>query len=763
MRVGSALFLIITALSFSAFSQKVGLVFSGGGAKGLAHIGVLKALEENEIPIDYIVGTSMGGVIAGCYAAGMSPAKIEEMALSENFSAWVNGRLEKGFNYFYHKNDTHPSFVKLNLALDSTLNLSFNNSIASDLSLNFALSEIMARPSAIAKNNFDSLFIPLRVVTSDIFTQHEEILRKGELADALRATQTVPFFYNPIRIDGKYLYDGGVYNNFPIDVAQKEFNPDVIIGANVSSKIYDKYPYGEDDKLIRYSLLYMLLDKSDPSRVPASGIYIQPKLKRYTAFDFNEAKAMIDSGYNQTIHQMADIKAKVAARRKAQAVAEARSQFNSRSAPALIDKITYRGFSVPQQKYINLFFGQGKKQLYFSDVKACYYKLVSDDYFKTIYPSFNFNRNSQKFDFLLAKRPQNNFQVDFGGVIATRNISNIFLGLNYYYFKTAVIRGTANFYTGSFYKSAQLKARIGVPLLGRFYIEPEATFNTWSYLDSKDLLIRRSVTTLDRIDRRIGLNIGLPVGKQSKLVVHGAFINNDDKYIDTKILVSSDTLDQLSLRGGVVGLVLSSNTLNRKQYSNQGLAYCFSFNSFGLKEALIPGSTSTKKFNENEDRSWLRIKFSIQQYFKTGRYSSGYLVESVLSNQPLFSNYYGTIINAPAFSPLQDSPTLILEKFRAFNYLAGGWRNVFTLKSKLDFRLEGYLFKPLQAIRSDENQQPIFNEEFTKLYFMGTAGLVLHSTVGPVSLSLNYYDEPKNQLGVLLHIGFLLFNKTSLE
>ena len=314
-----------------------------------------------------------------------------------------------------------------------------------------------------------------------------------------------------------------------------------------------------------------------------------------------------------------------------------------------------------------------------------------------------------------------------------------------------------------FYKSAQLKARIGVPLLGRFYIEPEATFNAWSYLDSKDLLIKRNVTTLDRIDRKIGLNIGLPVGKQSKLVVHGGFINNDDKYIDTKILVSSDTLDQLGLRGGVVGLVLSSNTLNRKQYSNQGLAYCFSFNSFGLKESLVPGNTSTSKVNENVDRSWLRLKFSIQQYFKTGRYSSGYLFESVLSNQPLFSNYYGTIINAPAFNPFQDSPTLILEKFRAFNYLAGGWRNVFTLRSNLEFRLEGYLFKPLQAIRSDANQQPFFDEEFTKLYFTGTAGLVLHSTVGPVSLSLNYYDEPKNQLGVLLHIGFLLFNKTSLE
>lgn len=81
----------------------------------------------------------------------------------------------------------------------------------------------MAQPSAIAHNNFDSLFIPLRVVAANIFTQNEVILSKGVLSDALRATQTVPFFYTPIRVDGKYLFDGGVYNNFPVDVAQKEF------------------------------------------------------------------------------------------------------------------------------------------------------------------------------------------------------------------------------------------------------------------------------------------------------------------------------------------------------------------------------------------------------------------------------------------------------------------------------------------------------------------------------------------------------------
>ena len=97
-------------IGFQGLGQKVAVVMSGGGAKGMAHIGMLKALEEYEIPIDYVVGTSMGGIIAGCYAAGMSPAHIQEVMLSDNLRRWINGQLEDGYNYYYYKkNDIRAS------------------------------------------------------------------------------------------------------------------------------------------------------------------------------------------------------------------------------------------------------------------------------------------------------------------------------------------------------------------------------------------------------------------------------------------------------------------------------------------------------------------------------------------------------------------------------------------------------------------------------------------------------------------------------
>ncbi len=762
VRKGTIIFFLF--FSTASFSQKVGLVFSGGAAKGLAHIGVLKALEENEIPIDYLVGTSMGGIVAGCYAAGMSPAEIEEMMTSKEFLNWVNGRIEEDNQYHYFRKDDEPSFLKLNLSLDSSLNLLLNTSIANDLSLNFALTEKLAQPSSIAKNNFDSLFVPLRVVTADIFTQTQVVLEKGVLSDALRATQTAPFFFNPIRIDGKYLFDGGVYNNFPVDVVQKVFHPEVVIGCNVSSKVYDKYPYGEDERLISRSLLYMLLDKSDPGKIPANGIYIQPDLKKFTAFDFAKARAMIDSGYMQTIRQMTELKAKIAKRRTPDEVSSARARFNKKSVPIKVNTINFEGFTKGQQKYLNRFFKSRKLPLYFPEIKRGYYKLVSEEYFNNVYPSIIFNPASNDYSFRLARRQPNNLQVDFGGVIATRNISNIYLGLNYYSFHQVLTHTQINFATGDFYKSAQIKIRFDFPYLGQFYLEPEVTINNWNFFQGNDIIAKKySPTVLNRTDRKYGLKIGVPSPRQFKAFLQGAYFDNNDEYIDRDVLVSSDTLDHLTLSGFRLGAEISYNTMNRKQYPSQGKAFHVSANYFSVLEEYEPGSTSVNKLSARTNRIWIQTKISVEQYFKKGRYSSGYLFEGVLSNQPTFTNYFGTIINAPAFNPLQDSRTLLLQNFRAFNYVAGGWRNVFAIRKNLDFRLEAYAFKPLQAIGQDNTQHAKIEEEIVQIYFAGMADLVFHSTVGPISLSANYYDDRNRQFAVLLHVGFLLFNKNSLE
>ena len=761
------LFFLLLLVQTVAFGQRVGVVFSGGGAKGLAHVGVLKALEENEIPIDYIVGTSIGGVIGGCYAAGMSPDQIEEMVLSDQFIRWINGLPETGYNYYYHRADETPQFLKLNLGLDSTFNFQLNSSIANDVSLNFAFAERMAQASVISNDNFDSLFVPLRVVTADIFTQHEVVLSRGPLSSALRATQTVPFFYNPVKVDGKYLFDGGVYNNFPVDVLQREFSPDVIIGVNVSSKIFDEYPFDKDEKLISQSLLYLLLDKSDPSEIPPNGVYIQPNLKGYNSFDFGRVKGLIDSGYAQTIRQLDEIKKKILERKTCDAVAMRRNAFTNQSVPFLFSELTFDRFNSNQRGYIRAIFRskRNENKFYYSEIKRGFFRLVSEEYFNNVYPNILYNRERKTFTLKLTRRPQQNFQVGFGGVIATRDISNVFLGLNFYNFNRILTHASTGFQAGNFYKSAQIKMRMDFPY--QFYIEPYLSFDSWDYLNNKDLLNEVSTpstpTVLRRFNRKYGLQVGVPFKNSFKSVFSVEAINSEDRYINGSVFISTDKLDELKLQGYRAGLNISSSNLNRRQYASAGKAFSFVADYFSVTEKFTPGSTSVQVLPTSNRRHWVKFKASAEQYFGSGWYRPGFLGELVVSNQPFFENYFGTIINAPSFFPLQDSRTLILQNFRAFSYAAVGMRNVFTIRNRLDFRLEAYLFKALNGIVEGGNQEAEFSQSHGKMSFAGTAGLVFHSPIGPVSLSINYYDDDENTFGVLLHVGFLLFNKHSFE
>lgn len=759
-------FLLLT--SSVANAQKVGLVLSGGAAKGIAHVGVLKALEENNIPVDYIVGTSMGGIIAGCYAAGMSPEEIEQMVLSDQFLGWVNGSSEKGYNYFYHQADKNPGFITLNLALDSTLNLQFNSSLANDVSLNFALAEKMAQASAISRNNFDSLFVPLRVVAADIFTQNEVILSKGNLSDALRATQTVPFFYHPIRVDGKYLFDGGVYNNFPVDVAQRDFKPDVIIGVNVSTKIFEEYPYRNDDQLISKSLLYLLLDKSDPSMIPEEGVFIQPNLRGFTSFDFGRAKSLIDSGYVQTLRQIDEIKSKISRTEDCDLVADRRNKFNNHNFPLTFQRLQFDGFNGRQRGYIRRVFKTNRNAvnpLNFSDIKKGYFRLVSEEYFMNVYPRILFDTTQNKFRLHLTRRPQQNFKIDFGGVIASRDVSNIFLGINYYWFNRTLSHAYLGFQTGNFYKSGHAKLRIDFP--APYYIEPYISVDNWDFLENEDLLKEvasgQAPTVLKRINRNLGVNFGVPLKHSFKTTAYFEIINNSDRYSNNSIFISTDTLDFLKLEGFRTGVMISTNTLNRKQYPSVGRSISFTAEYFNTEAIHTPGNTSLLENISTLDQQWFRLRIRAEQYFKTGWYKPGYYLEAVLSNQPSFQNYTGTIINAPAFQPLQDSKTLLLQNFRAFNFIAGGMRNVFTLTPRVDLRLEGYLFKPLESLQPDRKQETVVSSDLRNLYFAGSASGVFHSPIGPISMSLNYYDDKENQLGLLLHVGYLLFQKHSLE
>lgn len=753
-----------------AKAQKVGLVLSGGGAKGLAHIGTLKALEENNIPIDYITGTSMGGIVGAMYSAGYSPSQIEKIALSSDFQDWVSGKYKSDYSFYFQKNNINSSILTAKLSADTSLRLSFRSNLVNDIPLNFALLELFSQASAIAKDNFDHLFVPYRCMVSDVLSQKSIAVSKGSLAEAVRATMTVPLVYRPIKLDDKFVFDGGLYNNFPADIMRKEFKPDFIIGANVSSKTFNEYPKN-DDRLMNRFLMYMFLSKSDSTLVGENGIYIQPNLVGYNATNFTPVAELIKSGYDATMADMGKIKAAIAKRVTPQELTIKRNNFNQKKSELIFSNVIVSGVNSQQKKYIERLFKSDKTTFNLADIKRGYYKLVADETFETVYPKISYQPETDSYSFEIVAQPKKSFKIDFGGNISSRPISNVYLGLQYNYLNRKSYTFGTNFYSGRFYESVQLSGRIDYPTALPLFLAAELTYNHWNYYNTSEIFIENPHPTyIEQADRKIDIKLGIPLNQNARITLNTSFINNSDNYSPTNSFELGDVLDRTVFNGLRTGINFEQNSLNHKQYANRGHYFSISANYSTGKENYTAGNTyRTKIALTNKDvfrefREWGHVKIINENYFfHHKKYTLGYLAEAVISNQPLYANYYATLISAPAFYPLQDSKSLFLEKFRATSYLAGGLKNVFQLKKNFELRLEGYLFLPYKEFEQSGLQDVKYADAFSKWHYAGTAGLVYRTPVGPVSFSYNLYNDPIKRNGVLLHLGYLIYNKRSLE
>lgn len=767
----SVIFLLLFAICKLASAQKVGVVLSGGGAKGLAHIGVLIALEENNIPVDYITGTSMGGVVGAMYAAGYSPREIEYIALSTDFQDWVSGKFDSNYSYFFQKKEKNPALISAKLKIDTGFNFRFRSNLVNDIPLNFALLELLGQASANAKNNFDNLFVPFRCIVSDVLSQKMIPMKSGSLVEAVRGTFTVPLVYRPIKVDGKYVFDGGLYDNFPVDVMKTEFQPDIIIGSNVSTKNFNTYPKDIDEKLMNKFLMYLFLSKTDSTAIGENGIYIQPDLANYTATNFSPVEALIKKGYDATMAEMDKIKGKIKTSAPEEEVKTIRKAFIDKNPYFVFKNIKVSGVTGKRKQYVERVFKNMNRNLNLQNVKKAYYKLLGDDNFETVYPKINYLPADNKYEFELVIQPEKNFKIDFGGVISSRPVGNAYIGLQYNFLRRKSHTLSTNFYTGRFHESAQGTFRIDVPEKIPFYLESEITYNHWNYFESSQIFLENvKPTFLKQSDSRITQSIGVSSGKNAKTTAFVGYFKTSNKYSPTGNFTTGDIMDDTNFSGLIAGANYQRMQLNRKQYPSKGSNFFLGFTYFEGTENYKPGNIlqndpiyptlSEKTF----DRLWFKIQLQTEKYFQLKpKYSLGYLLEGVYSQKPNFANYKSNLIYTPAFFPLSDSKTLFMENLRANKYVAAGIKNVFSATKHLDLRLEGYLFQPYKQILKVGSQASKFSDSFSEHHFIYSAAAVYHTPVGPVSLNFNYYDDKAKRFGVFFHIGYLLYNKRALE
>ncbi len=503
--------------SQSSNGQSVGLVMSGGAALGLAHIGVIKALEEKGIPIDHIVGTSMGGIVGAFYAAGYSPEEIEELVLSPEFQDWVTGNLEDRYRYLLFEKDKDAAISYFKFGLNEAGKIAFKSSFVDDNALDFVFAEYLSRASAAARNNFDSLLVPYRCITTDIFTQTSIVMKEGNLSDAVKATMTIPLFFSPVKVDGKYLFDGGIYDNFPVKPAQENFHSDVLVGINVSSVTLQEYPLDKDEKYLPRLLDYLLIAKSDSLEVIKNGIYLQPDLYNFSAFDFKKGKELIQAGYDCAMAKMDQFEQKIERRISKENLQAKRATFRSKFPPWKFKPTELICLTGKSSLYARRMVNLKPEKLSLEHIKNTYFRLAETGNFESLHPTFLYDTTDATYQMCLQTKPNRNIEIGIGGSIASRNISHIFLAMNYRRMAKYSYTFSGSVYAGPFYNSIAGSWRLDYPTRIPFYLKPEFVFNIWDYIEVNDFFfnVDEGNIALKQNDLKMGMEAGLATGRQS--------------------------------------------------------------------------------------------------------------------------------------------------------------------------------------------------------------------------------------------------------
>ncbi|UFH36127.1 patatin-like phospholipase family protein [Flavobacterium acetivorans] len=297
MKKQALLFLIFFS-SIALFAQeqkrvKVGLVLSGGGAKGFAHIGVLKVLEDAGVKIDFIGGTSMGAVVGGLYASGYNAAQLDSIFRETNFDELLSDYIPRASKNFYEKRN--DDLYALSLPFND-----FKIGIPKALSKGLYNFNLLSRLTRNVRHirDFNQLPTPFLCIGSNIETGEQIILDRGNLAQAMIASAAFPSLFSPVEIDGKLLVDGGVTNNYPIDEIKK-LGADVIIGVDVQNDLLDRYSLKDATKILVQITNLHSIEKMK-ANVKKTDIYIKPDIKNYGVVSFDKGREIIVKGEDAT-------------------------------------------------------------------------------------------------------------------------------------------------------------------------------------------------------------------------------------------------------------------------------------------------------------------------------------------------------------------------------------------------------------------------------------------------------------------------------
>lgn len=762
----SFFFILINSLQ----AQRVGLVLSGGGAKGAAHIGVIKAFEENEIPIDYITGTSIGAIIGSLYAMGYTPDEMLQLMLSKEFGYWQTGTVEDDYMYYFRKPDPTPEMAHFSIDMSDSLQIKTNflpQSLINPIQMNQAFMALYAQATAKAAWNFDNLFVPFRCIGSDIYNKKPVIFKNGDLGEAVRISMTFPLFFKPVWKDSVPMFDGGIYDNFPVKTMKEDFHPDFIFGVALSTgkSKPSNNPYNQIETMIMQETNYEV-DEED-------GMIIRFNMPDVSLLDFQKANEIMEMGYKRTMSLIDSIKGRVHRKMPLDSLNLRRKQYKESLPPLVFKNIYITGVSESQQKNIESQLHRDINQEFsMEEFKRAYFKMLAYSKIKEIVPKAIYNRVNKTFDLHLYITMSDEINIGLGGNISSHQANQLYLGLGYRYLGRYAADMNADFQVGNSFSGVMLNGRMYLQTRIPTYINWQGVFSYKRYSESQSLFYEDVVPAfIKQHELYMKLKLGFPFLNRAKAEIGFGYGQlNDYYYQNTEVSFADRDYEHSRYNLFSGSLNIEQNSLSTKVYPISGAKRSLNAQYITGTEKYRP-NVATEPTKDNT-HSWLQMKAHWEQYHELSKlFNLGYTGELVLSSKNLMENYTASILQAPAFTPTPHSTIVFNEAFRANQYAALGVSPILKLGKFVHFRLDLYGFLPLYEIKKhtevlDNNYVmtlPYYGKFLDSFKYMGEAAFVVHLPFTSISLYANGYSYPSKNFNFGINIGYLLFNPKLLD
>ena len=749
-----AVFLLNAVTLFADKPQTVGLVLSGGGAKGIAHVGVIKALEENDIPVTYVTGTSMGAIVGSLYSCGWSPERMMELFTSKDFAYWSTGTINPDNITRISRLDPTPQWVGVNMSLkDSTGVMSMlPTSLISPIPMNIEFLELYSRYTLQCKENFNNLFVPFRCVTSDVYHKHKVVLSKGDLGDAVRASMSFPLVFRPIKMNGVLVYDGGIYDNFPVNVMQEDFNPDFIIGVSVSSP--DQKPQQGD---IYSQLEDMIIQNNDYSVPSKNGIKIQVPVLQFGVLDFGQAQTIYDVGYKTGLAMVDSIKKRVSARTPLAEVTARRETFAAATPNVEFDSVSITGATKGQAHYLEYLF-EGRKHHPFDLKKTqeAYYRAVTDGTLSNLVPKAQFGENGNN-TLLLNATVKKPWSVGVGGWITSSTNSMLYLDLGFHTLSFNSLDVDLQGWIGQAYCAGMLSGRFALRSHTPSYLEFMGVIQRQKYYDSELLFYQTSTPTfITETQNFLRMKYVWAMGKETIGYSDLTWGYESDSYYPTNNADYANAAKDktqyfvTALRAGFKGGLVNDNL-----YPSAGMEWRADVQGSYERSRFTPGSDKALRtdykghFRASAELYWKQF-FSVGKHFTVGGSAN-----ALGTLQSLPQNYIATLVHAPAFAPTPSTKNYFNEAFRSDNYVAAGVMPIWSPVSKLQVRGDFYLYSPIRDLKRGPDNSAVYEGWFRRAEFIGEMAVVYNFPFASLSLYGNYLSYPARNWNFGINFGLL--------